>query len=41
MNQMETSRTRKKLWDRKAQAREFEKGEEVYMRKAGLNTKLA
>ena len=41
VNQMETSRARKKLWDRKAQAREFEKGEEVYMRKAGLNTKLA
>ena len=35
------SKARKQVWDRRAIVREFEKGEEVYMRKAGLNTKLS
>ena len=27
-------------WDKKAQFRQFEKGDRVYLRKSGLNTKL-
>ena len=36
-----TSQQRKKDWDKKAQFREFRKGEMVYLRKSGINTKLA
>ena len=35
------SSERKKGWDRKSQTRVFDRGDKVYMRKAGLNTKLA
>ena len=33
-------RKKKKDWDRKAQFRQFEKGDKVYLRTSGLNTKL-
>ena len=36
-----TSSERKRVWDSKAQIREFDRGDEVYMRKAGTNTKLS
>ena len=35
------SSDRKTNWDRKAQTRIFDKGDQVYLRKAGVNTKLA
>ena len=35
------SKQRKQAWDAKAQAREFDRGDEVLMRKPGINTKLA
>ena len=41
VNLKETSSGTKKLWDSKVQARGFEKGEEVYMHMAGLNTNLS
>ena len=41
VRKQQVSRDRKKAWDRKAQVREFVKGDEVYMRKAGINTKLS
>ena len=41
INKQAVSKARKQDWNRKAQSREFSKGEEVYMRKAGLNTKLS
>ena len=41
VRKQEVSRNRKEAWDRKAQVREFEKGDEVFMRKAGINTKLS
>ena len=40
VKQKEVSSARKKVWDSKAQVREFAIDDEVYMRKAGLNTKL-
>ena len=39
-NQSANSDKRKADWDRKAQFRQFDKGDRVYMRKSGLNTKL-
>ena len=39
-NQLENSTKRKEEWDKQAQFRQFEKGEKVYLRKSGLNTKL-
>ena len=41
LNLETNSDQRKREWDRKAQSRQFEKGDQVYLRKAGLNTKLA
>ena len=41
INKQAVSKARKQDWNRKAQSREFSKGEEVYMRKVGLNTKLS
>ena len=35
------SKAKNQVWDRRAQVREFEKGEEVYMHMVGLNTKLS
>ena len=32
---------RKKLWDKRAQTRQFDKGDQVFLRKSSLNTKLA
>ena len=32
---------RKKRWDKRAQTRSFKKGDQVFLRKSGLNTKLA
>ena len=40
-NLTNTSEIRQKEWDRKAQIREFCKGDMVYLRKSGINTKLA
>ena len=37
----EVSSACKKAWDSKAQVREFTKGDEVYMHRAGINTKLS
>ena len=39
-NQSANSDKRKADWDRKAQFCQFDKGDRVYMRKSGLNTKL-
>ena len=39
--QKDISSVRKKVWDKKAQNRQFEKGEQVYLRKSGLNTTLS
>ena len=36
-----TSSERKRVWDSKTQIREFDRGDKVYMRKAGTNTKLS
>ena len=41
LNLEANSDQRKREWDRNAQSRQFEKGDQVYLRKAGLNTKLA
>ena len=41
VSKKEVSSAHKKAWDSKAQVREFTKGDEVYMRKAGINTKLS
>ena len=35
-----TSEARKQAWDKGAQVREFSKGDKVYLRKSGMNTKL-
>ena len=40
VNMNETSEARKKVWDKGAQIREFEKGHRVYLRMSGLNTEL-
>ena len=37
----QTTDQRKREWDRKAQTRIFVKGDKVYLRKSGLNTKLS
>ena len=37
-NMQTCSGTRKASWDKKAQVREFAKGDQVYMRKSGTNT---
>ena len=37
----QTTDQRKREWDRKAQTRMFDKGDKVYFRKSGLNTKLS
>ena len=37
----ETTEQRKREWDRKAQTRQFDKGDKVYLRKSGTNTKLS
>ena len=39
-NMQTCSGTRKASWDKKAQVREIAKGDQVYMRKSGTNTKL-
>ena len=41
VTKQDVSKERKLLWDAKAKAREFSKGEEVLMRKPGINMKLA
>ena len=41
VNLKHNSVNRKIRWDSKAQNRQFEKGEQVYLRKSGLNTTLA
>ena len=41
VNLQSSSDERKKQWDKKAQTRQFEKGNQVFLRKSGLNTKLA
>ena len=41
VNLTETMAQIKREWDKKAQVRQFEKGDKVYLRKAGLNTKLS
>ena len=41
VTKQDVSKQRKLLWDTKAKAREFSKGEEVLMRKPGINMKLA
>ena len=41
VRKQQVSSDRKEAWDRKALIREFVKGDEVYMRKAGINTKLS
>ena len=38
---MECSKIRKEKWDGKAKPREFKPGEQVMMRKSGMNTKLS
>ena len=40
-NLNETTEQRKKEWDRKAQIRQFEKVDKVYLRKSGINMKLS
>ena len=40
VNLTATSEKKKTDWDRKAQFRQFEKGDNVYLCKSGLNTKL-
>ena len=40
VNQKANTEKRKTDWDKKAQFRQFEKGDRVYLRKSGLNTKL-
>ena len=39
-SKMETASKRKKNWDEKAKERQFEVGEEVLVRKPGMNLKL-
>ena len=41
VNLTETTAQRKREWDKKAQVRQFDRGDKVYLRKAGLNTKLS
>ena len=41
VNLKTNSGDRKREWVSKAQNRQFEKGDQVYLRKSGLNTKLA
>ena len=41
VNLKEASHSRKDKWDAKAKAREFQRGDKVYMRKSGMNTNLA
>ena len=40
-NLQKCSEERKKHWDKKAQTRQLEKGDQVLLRKSGFNTKLA
>ena len=40
-NMMATAEARKHVWNNKAQVREFQKGDKVYLRKPGINTKLS
>ena len=40
VNQKANTEKRKTDWDNKAQFCQFEKGDRVYLRKSGLNTKL-
>ena len=40
VNQRATTKKRTTYWDKKAHLRQFEKGDRVYLRKSGLNTKL-
>ena len=40
VNLTSTTEQRKREWDKKAQFRQFDKGDRVYLRKSGLNTKL-
>ena len=41
VNYRECSAVRKDKWDAKAKPREFQKGDQVLMRKAGMNLKLS
>ena len=41
VNFKECSRIRKEVWDNKSKPREFMKGDQVWMQKSGINTKLA
>ena len=41
VTQRDVFQCRKNNWDKGAQSRQFEKGDQVYMRKSGLNTMLA
>ena len=40
-NLQKCSEERKKMWDKRAQVRMFEQGDQVFLRKSGLNTKLS
>ena len=41
MNMKECSAIHKDNWDKKTKVREFDKGDLIYMRKSGINTKLS
>ena len=41
VNMRACSEARKEIWDKRVKIREFEKGDLVYMRKSGINTKLS
>ena len=41
VNLESNSDQRKRDWERKARSQPFEKGDQVYLRKSGFNTKLA
>ena len=41
VNLQSSSDKKKKQWDKKAQTSQFEKGDQVFLRKSGLNTNLA
>ena len=41
VNLQNSSDERKKQWNKRAQTRQFEQGDQVFLRKSGLNTKLA